>query len=328
MGMKRRWIVGIALSALFAYLSMRGIDLESVLRGFQSAHYGYVLPVLLCLFLIQVVRSYRWGLLLRPFEKVGQLDLFSVTSVGFLAVVAIPARVGELARPYLITGKSAIPAAAALGTVFVERIFDILSVLAIFFGVLAFVPLPGWLTKASVLFLLMTLGVLLLLLVAIFKREKALNGLRPLLERMPRRYHDRLENLIHHFIDGATTLKDVRLITAVFLLSLFIWVVDAAAIYLLALGFGFDLPAAAPFVLMVILIIGIAIPTAPGFIGNFHYFCILGLSLFDVPKADALSYAIVLHFLSIGLIVALGLAFLPFNRFSLADIKTRLHIEG
>jgi uncharacterized membrane protein YbhN (UPF0104 family) len=72
---------------------------------------------------------------------------------------------------------------------------------------------------------------------------------------------------------------------------------------------------------MVILLIGIAIPTAPGFIGNWHYACILGLTLFGIPKADALTFAIIYHFLSIAIVIVLGLIFLPFNKFSLSDMK-------
>jgi uncharacterized protein (TIRG00374 family) len=326
--MKNKMIFGTALSALFVYLSLKDIDPGSVTRAFQAVNYAYIGPVLFLLLLIQILRSYRWGLLLSPFEKIGQFDLFAVTSVGFLAVVAIPARIGELARPYLITGKSAIRMAAALGTVVVERIFDILTVLAIFFGVLFFMPLPPWLMKSSLLFLALTLAVFFFLIFIILKREKALTILTPILQQLPEKFHHRLEDLFHHFTDGVAILSEGKMIFHVILLSLLIWLVDVLAIYLLFLSFGFHLPATASFVLMAILIIGITIPTAPGFIGNFHYFCILGLSLFGVSKADALSYAIVFHILSIGLLIVLGLGFLPFNRFSVADLRAKFGING
>jgi len=326
--MKKKMIIGTALSALFVYLSLKDIDFGSVAGGFRALNYAYIGPVLILLLLMQILRSYRWGLLLSPFEKIGQFDLFAVTSVGFLAVVAIPARIGELARPFLITGKSSIRMAAALGTVVVERIFDILTVLAIFFGVLFFMPLPSWLMKSSILFLSLTLAVLFFLIFIILKRERALNTLRPLLQRLPDRFHHRMEYLLHHFIDGIAILSEGKMIFYVILLSLLIWFVDVLAIYFLFLSFGFHLPATASFVLMAILVIGITLPTAPGFIGNFHYFCILGLSLFGISKANALSYAIVLHVLSIGLIVVLGLGFLPFNRFSFADIKEGFDTRG
>ena len=111
------------------------------------------------------------------------------------------------------------------------------------------------------------------------------------------------------------------LLLSVTLLSIVIWLVDVLAIYLLFLAFGLDLSVAAAFVLMIVLVIGIAIPTAPGFIGNWHYFCILGLGLFGIPKTDALTFAIIYHALSIGIVIFLGLLFLPFNRFSVADLR-------
>src|SRR4030043_1936360 len=100
--MKKKGIAGLALGALLVYLSVRGIQLQEVADGFRTIHYGYTIPVLAALFLMQVLRSFRWGLILNPLEKVDQLSLFSVTSVGFLAIIAIPARLGELVRPYLI----------------------------------------------------------------------------------------------------------------------------------------------------------------------------------------------------------------------------------
>jgi len=54
---------------------------------------------------MQFLRSYRWGVILEPLEKIDPFSLFSVTSVGFMAIAALPARLGELARPYLISQK-------------------------------------------------------------------------------------------------------------------------------------------------------------------------------------------------------------------------------
>jgi hypothetical protein len=81
----------------------------------------------------------------------------------------------------------------------------------------------------------------------------------------------------------------------------------------------------ASFVLMIILIVGIAIPTAPGYIGNWHFACVLALSLFGLAKAEALSFALVYHFLSMIIVVVLGVAFLPFNKVSIPDMKKQMN---
>jgi len=319
--MKKKVIAGLALSALLVWLSVRGIEFRGVIDGFRTIHCGYLLPAVAVMLLMQLLRSIRWGLILRPIEKVDQLSLFSVTSVGFLAIIAIPARLGELARPYLITKKSRIPMSSALGTIFVERALDSLTVLIIAVLALFFTPLPPWLIRSSVLLLLVTLGLSAVMILMIVRREATLRILAPLIGRLPLRYASAVNRLIDHFIEGFRIVVDPALLLSATLLSIVIWLVDALAIYLLFLAFNLQLPVAAAFVLMIILIIGIAIPTAPGFIGNWHYFCILGLGLFGIPKTDALTFAIVYHALSIGIVILLGLIFLPFNRFSVSDLR-------
>ncbi|MDO9229848.1 MAG: lysylphosphatidylglycerol synthase transmembrane domain-containing protein, partial [Syntrophales bacterium] len=319
--MKKKVIAGLALSALLVWLSIRGIEFRGVIDGFRTIRCGYVLPAVAAMFLMQLLRSIRWGLILRPIGKVDQLSLFSVTSVGFLAIIAIPARLGELARPYLIAKKSRIPMSSALGTIFVERVLDSLTVLIIAVLALFFTPLPPWLVRSSVLFLLVTLGLFAVMIRVIVRREATLRILAPLIERLPARYAGAVNRLIDHFIEGFRIVVDPALLFSATLLSIVIWLVDVVVIYLLFLAFDLHLPVAAAFVLMIILIIGIAIPTAPGFIGNWHYFCILGLGLFGIPKTDALTFAIIYHALSIGIVILLGLIFLPFNRFSISDLR-------
>jgi uncharacterized protein (TIRG00374 family) len=319
--MKKKVIAGLALSALLVWLSIRGIEFRGLIDGFRMIRGGYILPAVAVLLLMQILRSIRWGLILRPIGKVDQLSLFSVTSVGFLAIIAIPARLGELARPYLITKKSSIPMSSALGTIFVERVLDSLTVLIIAVVALIFTPLPPWLVRSSILLLLATIAISTMMILMIVRRDATLRILAPLIEKLPARYAGAVNRLIDHFIKGFGIMVDPARLLWVIFLSIVIWLVDVVAIYLLFLAFGLHLPVAAAFVLMIVLVIGIAIPTAPGFIGNWHYFCILGLGLFGIPKTDALTFAIIYHAISIGIVILLGLLFLPFNRFSVADLR-------
>jgi uncharacterized protein (TIRG00374 family) len=319
--MKKKLTAGLLLSTLLIWLSIRGVDFRGVIDGFRTIRCGYVLTALAAMFFMQLLRSIRWGLILRPVGKVDQLSLFSVTSVGFLAIIAIPARLGELARPYLISKKSCIPMSSALGTIFVERALDSLTVLVIAVLAFFFTPLPSWLVRSSALFLSATLALSAGMILMVVRREAALRVLAPLIGRLPARHAGAVNRLIDNFIEGFRIFVNQTLLLSVALLSIVIWLVDVLAIYLLFLAFGLHLPVAAAFVLMIILIIGIAIPTAPGFLGNWHYFCILSLGLFGIPKTDALTFALVYHALSIGIIILLGLIFLPFNRFSVADLR-------
>ncbi len=321
--MKKNLILGIVISGVLLYFSVREINLDAVADGFRAMRAGYLVPVALLLVLLQVLRSYRWGVILKPIKKIDQLSLFSITSVGFLALAAIPARIGELARPYLIKKKTGMRMTAALGTVFIERIMDTLTVLILFFIVLFFVPLPSWLVNSGLVFLGITLAILICMLLLIFRREASLRVFESITTVLPEKWHRRLNELIHHFIDGIEMITDLRLILYVTFLSMVIWSLDIGAIYLLFLAFSMKLSLVAAVIVMVVLIIGITLPTAPGYIGNWHFACITGLTLFGVSKADALTYAIMLHIISLGVIVILGVIFLPFNKFSFSDLSNR-----
>ncbi len=323
--MNKKVILGILISVFLVYLSIRGINLQDVFRDLQRIQFSYVISFIILIMFMQWLRSYRWGVMLQPMEKIDQLSLFSVTSVGFLAIASIPARIGELARPYLISKRSSIKMSSALGTILVERVFDSFTVLAIAIIILFFTDLPPWMIKSSIIFFLLALVMFCFIIFLILRRDAALKLINGILSKLPGKFAHKIDELIHHFIDGFQIITNIKLFLYLFFLSALIWLVDVLAIYMLLESFDFGLPIMASFVLMIILIVGIAIPTAPGYIGNWHFACVLALSLFGLAKAEALSFALVYHFLSMIIVVVLGVAFLPFNKFSIPDMKNQIN---
>ncbi|HUN56385.1 MAG TPA: lysylphosphatidylglycerol synthase transmembrane domain-containing protein [Smithella sp.] len=329
--MNKKIILGILISVALIYMSVRGINLQDVLNDLKKIQLSYVILFVLLMTFMQYLRSYRWGVILQPMEKIDQVSLFSITSVGFLAIAAIPARVGELARPYLISKRSSIKMSSALGTIIIERILDSLTVLGIASVVLLIdlpFDLPSWMIKSSIIFSLLALGLFCFILFLILRREAALRFINIILKRLPGKLANKIDAAIHHFIDGLQIVTNIKLFSYLLFLSVIIWLVDVLAIYVLLLAFGYTLPVLASFVVMVILIVGIAIPAAPGFVGNWHYACVFALGLFGLIKADALSFAVVHNFLSMAVVLVLGAGFLPFNRFSIADMKKQMNNSG
>ena len=322
--MNKKILLGIGLGIVLIYFSVRGIDFNETLTDLKKVHLGYAGLSLFFIILMQALRSYRWGVILEPMEKISQFTLFAVTSVGFLAIAAIPARIGELARPYLIAKRSSIKMSSALGTIIVERVLDSLAVLTITVAVFILQDLPSWMFKSGILFFSVTMLVIACMIGLIWRRERAVKIIDRILRWLPGKLAQKVNHVIHHFIDGFQVITDVNRLLHLLLLSAVVWLVDVAAIYTLLLAFGFHLPVLAAFVVMVILIAGIAIPTAPGFIGNWHYACILGLSLFGIAKPEGFSFALVYHFLSMIVVIILGAIFLPFNKLSISDMTKQM----
>jgi uncharacterized protein (TIRG00374 family) len=185
--------------------------------------------------------------------------------------------------------------------------------------------LPSWMVKSSIIFSLLALSLFCFILFLILRREAALKFINIILNRLPGKLANKIDAAIHHFIDGLQIVTNIKLFSYLLFLSVVIWLVDVLAIYVLLLAFGYTLPVIASFVVMVILIVGIAIPAASGFVGNWHYACVFALGLFGLAKADALSFAVVHNFLSMAVVLVLGVGFLPFNRFSIADMKKQMN---
>lgn len=325
--MNKKVILGIAISSALIYFSFRGINFRDTLEQITRIDLRYVFLSLFFIVLMQALRSYRWGIILTPLEKINQWTLFSVTCVGFLAIAVIPARLGELARPFLISRKSSIKMSSGLGTVAVERVIDFISILIVTISMI-FVfwqKLPVEMITSAAIFFIITLLMIFFVAILVWRREKAIVVIQWFVHKLPEKIAGKIDPVIHHFIDGFAVIKNIKMLLYLFFLSAIVWLVDVAAIYSLLMAFGFDLPVLAAFAIMVILIAGIAIPTAPGFIGNWHVACILGLSLFGVNKPDSASFALVYHFLSMMVVVVLGIIFLPFNKFSLSDMKKQLN---
>jgi hypothetical protein len=326
--MNKKLLLGILLGIALIIISIANIDFHETIAHMKDVQPG---PAGLSLFFIvfmQVLRSYRWGVILEPLGKINPLSVFAVTNVGFLAICAIPARLGELARPYLISQMSPIRMSSALGTIIAERALDSLAILVITVCVIILHDLPPWMVRTAIAFFILSALLICFMIFIIVRREAALKIIERLAGLFPDRVAKIIKNMVHHFIDGIEVIADVRRLAYLLILSAAVWLVDVGAIYALLIAFGFHLPALAPFIVMIVLVAGIALPTAPGFIGNWHFACILALSLFGIAKVQALSFALVYHFLSVAVVIVLGVLSLPFGKFSLTGMTKKVSDEG
>ena len=97
---------------------------------------------------------------------------------------------------------------------------------------------------------------------------------------------------------------------AVLILTLLIWATGVVAFMVMFYSMNMQLGWLAGITVLVLTCIGIAMPAAPGFIGNYHYACVVALGLFGVAKGAALAFAILIHFLTMVVLVLMGVVFM------------------
>jgi hypothetical protein len=284
-------------------------ELEAAFRGLELATFGpYLATYLLLLALTHFCRAWRWQNLLRPIGvELGGPRLLAISSVGFMAILALPARLGEFVRPALIRRKGEVSATAALGTVAVERIVDGLMVSLFVFGALFALrgpDAPGWMMPTAYTALAVFAAALVFLVFAVRWPEATteLALTLSLLRSVAPALADKIKHRLLQMMSGFLVLGDKRNLAVFVLWSVLYWAANGLSVWILALGFDLDLSLLGAFATMGLVAVGITLPNSPGLVGQYQAFTKLGLSLYlpaAVVDGRGLAYAIVLHGLQV-----------------------------
>jgi glycosyltransferase 2 family protein len=318
-------VAGISVSALALWFTVRGKDLSAIWAATLAADYRWLLPHFAAALVCYALRIVRWGVLLEPIGKVRPARLVAASAVGLMALLVLPFRLGELARPCLVA-EGRLRASAALSSIVVEHIVDALTVGLVLVVMLLLVPdaTPGaGVLRVTAWIVLLGFSTLVALLaVAWRRRATAVSSLAQLLAPVAPALGQKGAAMLGAFLDGLRLVSGGRRTLLVVLTGAY-WGTSAYAISLLARGFGFNLTPAAALTVMGSIVLGIMIPSGPGMVGTYQAGAVLGLSLFATEEAAAtrgVAFANVLWAAQIGFQVALGVAFLFSREIDLSRI--------
>jgi uncharacterized protein (TIRG00374 family) len=316
------WI-GVAVSAVLLWVAVRGVSLDEVLQRLRQVRPAWLIPLLVSIFLRFWLTAVRWQLLLRPVKRVGIHRLFAVTMIGFMANNVLPARLGEFVRAYALGRSEGLSPSVPFATIVIERIFDGFTLLLFLVIGLSFLQ-PSWtLVWAAVLTCALYLGVLGCLIA--LRTGRGLGVLTWLIEHLPQRMAGPAQRLLESFRAGLDVLTDVRALLGAALLSVVIWVVNAAGVQASFHAFGLDLPSYASFLLLGTIAVALVLPSAPGYVGPMQVGTVQGLALLGVARETALSLSIVYHLVNYIPITIVGLIYLNGLNLTLGDLRAASH---
>ncbi len=318
-------VLMVALLALFLW----NVNFKEVGQALESASLGWLLLAGCLAILSYWLRAVRIILLLRPVGRVRHTTAVLSTSVGYAAMSLLPARMGDLIRPVIISRRDALPLSAALASILTERLFDMWTIIVGFLlfslapptmdlssealHILDMLELTGWIVGIGVV-----AGSLALL--GLFRyQDRFVRVLTWPVRRFVPRWEGHFEAFFNHFLEGLKVIQRPRDLLLTLGASILVWWTIYFQMKYTLLAFGIQLPLRASYLLVMLSVAGLAIPT-PGGAGGFHWAIQKGLTaFFGVELNLATGIAIAYHALCFVPITIIGLFCLPVLGLSLRE---------
>ena len=325
-------VVAAGLVALF----LRNVDLWRVAANIRHAQPGWLVLSVSMTVVNLVIRSLRWQYLLEPLGHTSFGNAFRATAVGFAASSILPARAGEVIRPYFLARQSRqlsvgrMSATGAFATIILERLLDTMTVI-LFLASFVFVfgrdragvnptgfAIVKWSCASAAAAALTMLVVLFVLAGDPGRLGRAMTRLEHVL---PSTLAGMIARIAEKFARGLGAIRRPSRLLAALAWSLPLWLSICVGIWSMAVAFRLVIPFTGSFLLLGLLTLGVAVPT-PGAVGGYHEAFRVGATMFfGAPDDAAVGAAIVLHLFSIGPSLLFGLFFAAQEGLNLGSMR-------
>lgn len=321
------------LTVIFLFFFFRSVEWKEVL--------GYLTDVDLKLFILVIIlvpfhlvtRAFRWKYLLKhEKEDVGFYNRLAGNAIGFTVTFIFPGRLGELVKPLYLAQKEKMSKGFVLGTIVVERTFDIFTMCFLLGLFLVSKPLYSSFFQVdadaySNLYLWGIIGLAVaffILIVALsfyFFREKTLSVIGFFLKPVSKRISEKILETFHEFIQGLRFFHSIGNFFMYVLWSFIVWLGIIFYYWIFFFAYNISVPFFLLFPYTFLTMVGASIPT-PGMVGGYHYFSKIGLtSLFHIDVNQAVGMTIVIHAVQVVMTCLVGYAILWKEGISLFQLR-------
>lgn len=337
MSSKVKALIGILISGVLVYflVTSKAIDWHTSWKYIRQSDKLLLLASSAAATAIFALRAARWRLIL-PSTSPGApplrfSSLFQACIIGQMATNVIPGRAGELARPYALNRlEPSVPFSTGFASVIVDRVFDgivVLLLLVVAMLAPAF-PRDAQINGRSIatFALLGTAGVVVGLsgLFWLVLHPASLIGtVRRIVRPMVPGWEEPIAKFLERFTLGLTVLRDGKRSFFTFVWTVAHWLLCAASYWLAYRAIGLDAPLTSTLFVQTIIVLAVAIPQAPGFLGVFEFFAVAALAVYGVPANLAAAWAVVYHVISYIPVTGLGLIYFARLGLTFREIRNR-----
>jgi len=316
-----KYLLGILISVIGLYYAFRQVNFWELWISIKNVNIILILLAVFILVLSNVIRAWRWQILVKPIKDVSFDPAFSSIMIGYFGNSVLPFRMGEFLRAYVVADKTSLTASTAFGTIVIERILDFVGLSAVILLIMTVYPLK--LIGGSIIIGVIVLSLTAFIFIFLFGGVKSTLLVKieksSLLKMVILR---KILLFLKNFLDGATTIRATNKLGVILLYTLIIWIMYYCSTCLATIATGIELEWFGFGVLLIFTTMAISVPAAPGYVGTYHAAAVYILTnLFDVGRIDAQTAAIILHAVGTIPIVIIGAWYFLNSSVNIKDIK-------
>jgi len=306
-------IFGVTISLVSLLYAFQNINVYETINVLRKAGPFWLLLSVASVFFGIFCKAFRWKKMLHAFSisiKVSHLGLILFASHALNTIY--PIRVGELYRIYMASYKDKkVSIIQSLAVIFLEKFLDLSILIILLLCIMIFFPYPEWVGKNDIVISV----IVCIILICIFWIGLRNRIFQKLCEWFFSKFQGNLRVSMIGYIKSldsfSTNRKNYLMLINIIFWSFIIWFIAAITNYLTFMAVKISLPFFVAIILLVILQLGISIPSLPGKIGIFEAICVIVLKSYNISHNEALGFAILLHIIVylpamlIGLVVLL-----------------------
>ena len=298
--LNKKTIISFIVSFAILYLLIKNIDINGVIAVSKNLNISIYVLAIAVHYSSFYVRGLRWKKLLNTLNiRAGTPALTEMVFLSWFANSIVPAKIGDVYRSYLLKKYNSAPMSTSLGTIVVERIFDItvLLILLSVSGVILFKDkIPGEILQSlEVGYLLLGLVILGLILLKVFKSH--------IMRIVPNKFAIIFENLHGSVYDSFSNTKTFVNVSVLTIVS---WFLESGRFLLVTIALGVDLDL--PVIIFVVLAASLltAIPLTPAGLGAVEVSIVGILAITGIDTAIGTSIALLDRLISYWSVLAVG----------------------
>jgi len=285
-----KFLLFLSLGVLLMYLAYQGADFTEIKNVIGEANFFWVGVSLFLGIISNVSRAMRWNILIKPLGYQPRLaNTFFAVMIMYLANLAIP-RLGEVSRCGVLTKYEKVPFTKLLGTVFLERVVDLIMLLVLFAFVLVaqfhvvvqfIADNPeissklNWLLESKIFLGSIFFGSLFLFFIFWKLRNKISHFV----------LYKKIKELVINFVEGLKTIKHMEQKWAFIGHTVFIFTLYFLMIYVVFFAFDFTshIDVLTGLTIFVISCFGMVAPVQGG-VGAWHFMVMKAMVIYGIAE--------------------------------------------